>query len=237
MTGSREDRLASELAARLDGCPGADDLQRFHEAKLDAGEREAIATHVERCASCRDAVRFLKGTGSPEEEAGFDLPADVEQRSEEALAAVSAGDTATAAGRWSYLLRAAAGVLLVAALAIGGYQVLGPDGTGGDLGELRGDEPLVLIAPKGQLEAPPTEMSWIAHPDAKFYRVTLLDENLEEVWSHRTGDAATSLRLDGVQRAAFAAGGSFTWQVEALSEVGGTIERSGATHFDVLSSP
>lgn len=232
-TTSRENRLAAEVAARLSGCPEAETLQRYHEGELGDAEGEAIAAHLEQCGGCAEALAFLKQNRSEATELSEELPAAVEQVSESLIEATTRGRRPSSS--LPTLLQAAAGLALVAALAVGGYQLVGDRGPAlnGDLGELRGTEALELVEPVGQLDVRPTTMRWIAHPQADTYRVVLLDANMDEVWVRRTEDATASLILDEETTAPLAGGGQFTWQVEALDSIGATINSSAAAHFEI----
>jgi hypothetical protein len=234
VTHPREDRLASEVAARLAGCPEADTLQQFRSDELDEATRNRVGEHLASCAACTEALAFLRS--EHESDTGpKELPFAVEKRTETLIReTIAPADRATAYG-WPSLLRVAAGVMLLAAVAVGSYHWLGPE-TGNELGALRGDEPLTLVAPEGLVASVPTQMEWIALPGSSDYRVTLLDDTLEEIWSQRVGNDATVLKLDESSLASLTPGGTYTWRVEALDEFGATVGSSPAAHFEIVEN-
>jgi hypothetical protein len=234
----REHRLAAEIAARASGCPGADDLQRFHEGSLTGTDRDAVAAHVEGCHPCSEALEFLEWEQAEATQPEADVPRDVERRVDALIDGASGPPRASRARfLWSGALRIAAGVALVGALSVLGYQWLDRRAVDEDLGELRGDTPLELVHPVARIDTPPDAMRWVAHPQALTYRIILLDENLEEVWVRKTEDSTPALAPDAEAIAALAPGGRYTWQVEALDAVGAVIDRSAAAHFEIAGEP
>ncbi len=231
MNQSREDRLASELASRLAGCPDAETLATLQEGRLDAVHRRGIEEHVKSCTPCREAVVFLVRTGATGEfpEA---LPADVERRSEELLRDFGSLP-ARRQSLWPMMLQVAAGLTLVAALAVGGFSLLRPDRVPGDLGALRGDEPLTLVSPAGETGPKPVELRWVAHPNATRYRVVVLDEELQEVWSRTSPGPEPLLVLDQAEQDLLAPGHRYTWRVVALNEFGARVGESPAAQFEI----
>lgn len=227
----REERLASEVAASLAGCPDAETLELFQGGRLDAARRSGVEQHLKTCAPCLEAVAFLERSGATE---GFPqpLPSDVEERSEELLRRIGPAP-ARRTSSLPVLLQVAAGLALVAALAVGGFSLLGPGRAPDDLGSLRGDEPLTLLTPVEETEAPLTEMRWIASPDAARYRITVLDENLQEVWSVETAGSEPVLVPGRAEQELLSPGGRYVWRVVALDEFGATVSQSPAEQFEI----
>ncbi len=231
MNQSREDRLASEVASRLAGCPDAETLATFQEGRLDAAGHRGIEGHVKRCTPCRQAVAFLEQSGAIEE-FPQPLPSEVERRSDQLLQGIGSSSTRRPSP-WPMMLQIAAGLTLVAALAVGGFSLLGPGRSPSDLGSLRGDEPLSLLFPSGITAETPTELRWVAHPDATRYRIEILNENLEEIWSGQTSGAETVLVVDSTGLDLLIPGRMYIWRVVAQDEFGATVGASPAAQFEI----
>jgi hypothetical protein len=231
----REDRLAAELAAAIEGCPPAEQLQAYHDGTISPEMRDTTATHVARCASCAAALEYLKSEAA--EPPTADVPPDVERRSEEFVDAVrQAADPRQHRG-WGDLLRVAAMIVFASALGLFAWQWLGTNGIDDDLGVYRGGEALDLLQPVGPLTELPAAMQWEVHPEAASYRVILLDESMNEVWIRRTETADGRLVLDAESIGALSPGSRYTWQVEGLDAVGAVIDRSAAAHFEIAGEP
>lgn len=244
----RADDLASEILARRAGCPDSDRLQDFDGGALGPHEMREVEAHAGACGACGAALRFLRGERG---EGPGEIPAEVAGASERLIASLVAPGVREeiaarpGAGRSSakrrflgpWLIPAlAAGVAVVALLAAGGFQRLGRgawSGPADDLGELRGAAPLDPIAPAGRVPSAPSRFEWTPQPGAAAYRVTLLDENVEEIWTRTTKDDTPRLEIGAEEARPMIAGARFTWQVAALGELRQEIGRSPAVHFEI----
>jgi hypothetical protein len=136
-------------------------------------------------------------------------------------------DEAGAAGR-----RVRRGLVGLAILAIAvGWVVLRRERDGA-AGEGRGPEQMVsLVAPRGDLDAPPALFAWKPVAGAVRYRVRIADA--DTVWPLfvRTTDQP-SLVLDPGEIPALVPGRMHEWDVEAY-DAGGSLVASGGTQFRV----
>ena len=119
---SREDLLAGEVGARIEGCPDADRLRRFAKGELPDEERQEITRHVEGCDACTEAVAWLRGGAASEEgDLAHELPPEVEGRTERVLGALSGRAplrSKSPVRAWGWLAAAA----VLALVAVGLWQ-------------------------------------------------------------------------------------------------------------------
>ncbi|MFQ5763981.1 MAG: zf-HC2 domain-containing protein [Rhodospirillales bacterium] len=215
------------------GCRPAEDLVAYHEGTLAGRRREELRAHLDGCASCCAAMEFLAGT---EEADAVPLPADVEQRLEDLMAAAMPAAASAKPGASTPWLRLAAGLLVASFLVVSGWLWLAPGGPGQETGALRSEDRLVALSPAGRITAVPERFTWSPRPQAVDYVVVLLDEDLEEIWTGATAAAGTSLELDAEARRRLAAGGRFSWQVIARNRRGAAFDESPVTHFEIAGA-
>ena len=162
-------RVYTEGARAADAHPDEATLGRLLGGDLAPGVREATLEHVARCAECAALLQHGARCGD----------------CAEILEVKPVRPTATRGwGLWGGLAAAAA---LVAGVAI--WPRLGTVGPAPDPEALRAGPAAALapIAPAGRLDAPPARFSWQGLPDAVAYRVVLLDERGEPVWTSAEG--------------------------------------------------
>jgi len=230
----REDRVATGVAAMIEGCPPAEQLQAYHRGTLVTEARDETANHVARCRRCAAALEHLE-SGSAEDHPAA-LPPEVEQRTAELVDAVRRETAAPSRRWWEGALRVAAVLAFGMALGLGAWQWLGPEGLDDDLGVYRGGESLDLLEPVGVLAEPPVTMSWEVHPEAMSYHVILFDEGMDTVWTRLNENVEGRITLDAEAIEAMSPGSRYTWQVEALDAVGAVIESSEAAHFEIAGA-
>jgi hypothetical protein len=230
----REDRLAAEVAAMIAGCPPAEQIQAYHDGALAPEIRDATADHVAQCRPCAAALECLQAEA--EEPSDADLPPEIERRSEELIDGVRQPAAVRKRRWWEDSLRVAAMIVFAVALGVAAWQWMGPGRIDDDLGEYRGGQPLDLLKPVGRSTEPPATMQWEIHPEAQSYRVILLDESMNEVWTRRTETVEGRLILDAAAIDALTPGSRYTWQVEGLDAVGAVIDRSPAAHFEIAGA-
>jgi len=229
---AREDRLAGEVTARIDGCPGADDLQRLAEAALTGEERTRIERHLGECSACAEAVTWLRGNAAAEDgDLAAELPREVEARNERLVVATtgSAPPRAREKGRGRGLIVAAA---VLALAAIGVWQLRdSPAPSGPVYREAGGDTVRSLVPQDRSLPRDDFLLRWSIDGDVSHYDLLVSTDALEPV-AEVKGLTEPEHRLDPVLLKDLASGTNLIWQVEAVRP-GGVRVRS-ATFITVL---
>lgn len=179
--------------------PSDEVLAAFLEGTLPAGERDAVASHLEQCASCRDELAL----------AGSVL-AELEQ---EAVEAAPSPGRDRWVRRWSMALVAAAAALLLLVPASRWLDGPPPDQRIERVGSFEGRTTLDAVAPVegADVEAQEVRFVWRPSGTEAHYELTLTDAVGEVVWSVATSDTVAAPG-DAVQLAP----GTYYWVVDAL---------------------
>jgi hypothetical protein len=193
-------RVYTEGMRATDTHPDEATLGRLLGGELAPGVREAALEHVARCAEC--AALLQHGA-----------------RCVECAEILEVKPPRPAATRgWALWGGLAAAAALVAGVAI--FPSFGTVAPTPDPETLRAGPAVALaaIAPAGRIETPPAEFRWQGLPDAVAYRVVLLDERGEPLW---TSAEVADLSCPWPSKLPLPPG-SYSWQVIA------TLRGSGA---------
>lgn len=186
-------------------CPDDERLAALVTGELAGEERERIADHVVACRRCAEAYRTL-----------VEVHAEAQRGS---------------AARWPRRWALAAGLVLVAGLALLTWRA-GPRAPGRDAGDVLRSTAAgqgVVPAPGAVLASAPSVFRWPPLAGARS-RLRLFDAEAEPVWESAVEtDGALALPEEVVGR--MRAGASYYWVVE--SEAGAARRRLGPFWFEI----
>jgi len=208
-----------------------------------------MISHVETCAYCRAELElyqiFQAGEIEPGEAGAVsEITERLRARSQQSFGRER---SQVAAGRswWrtilatSWLTPAAltvAGLLVAIAIGLqlrhGGPPTLHPVNEAGQ--PVMRSTAVAVIAPVGDLQAPPTRIQWRALPGAVKYRVRLLEVDSNELWAAEAVGAF--IDLPAAVQARIVPGKSILCQVSAYSSSGARIAESELIRFRVLQN-
>ena len=197
----------------------------YLDGALTADERRDAEAHLDACASCRmalaDVMRLVDGyDGAP---AAADGPTDV-------------APPVAPRAHTPWARRAVTGGLLAAGIA-GVLLATREPGRAVDTAVVRGaaapttsesERPIDVVEPPetARAGAGPIVFTWRAS-SAGFYRVTVLTESGEPVWTLETTDTTTALPAS----VALVPGRSYFWRVDGIAD--GIVVSSGARRLRV----
>jgi hypothetical protein len=213
---SREDRLAGEVTSRIDGCPEADELQRFADDELNGEVRRRIGSHLESCSACTEAAAWLRGGGAAEDgDLAAELPAEVEARNERLVGAIT-GDAPlrgrTSVRRWTGLAAAAA----LAIVAVGVWQLRDSPGPrepvyrAADNGTVRSHVPRDRPLPRSDFV-----LRWSIDGEVSHYDLLVSTDALDPI-AEVQGLTESEHRLDPRLLDGLEPGAKLIWQIEAV---------------------
>ncbi len=224
------------------GCPSENELAGLVESTLGEAERGRIMAHVEACTRCAGEVALLRAFLLAQPEGGDAaavnwIAAQLERRSAELFHQPQRS-------RWLRLrawltparLSAAAVALATVLLALSAV-----------LHYRRAQEPVLtarlspvqilrsgsvaVSEPQGDVDAPPSRLSWIPVREAASYEVRLMEVDNNVLWKGVSGAPVIELPLEIQQRAV--PGKTLVWQVTALNAAGESLGSSGLVRFRV----
>jgi hypothetical protein len=220
-----------------------DDLQRTAACipieRLDGEFNQAEREHLAVCARCQAEralwQEFTDSVPSPGDGAAVQwIAAEVRRRR-----AAAGPKRKVVWGRWlspaaSFRWAAAAAAIVLAA----GIGYLAWDrepalsSTSGDA--VYRSARVEAIAPMGDLQGAPRELSWVAVRQAVRYDVRVLEVDRSVVWS--TASTTPHISLPAAVIARCVPGRSMLWEVDALDQSGSVIARSGTQRFRVRAA-
>ena len=220
--------LKRMLQATADCIP----VERFGETRT-AAENE----HVNGCARCQTDIalwqEFNDAAPVPDEGAAVQwVVAELRRRRQAPLPARASG------GMWRWLLPST-GRLVTAAAALAGVVTIGYVMRDGEpaVRELQ-NAPQVyrtaqvqVVAPVGDIAAPPRALEWVAVSGAVGYDVDVLEVDGTILW--RGTSATPRIDLPSSVLAQLVPGKTVLWDVRARSASGATVANSGTQRFRV----
>ena len=210
-----------------------------------AGHPALLAAHIESCRYCQTQIQMLREfhTGAlseTETEAVRLISARLRTRSNEIFQA--AKEPVPAQEPWwrifwrvpwlSPAALALAGILVVVAVGLqmrNGHPVLRPPRPDEEV--LRSNA-ISIIAPSGDIQQVPGEISWQAAPNAVRYEARLLEVDGTELWKGET--AANRIDLPAPMRARIVPAKTLLCQVSAFDASGHRVAQSDTVHFRLL---
>ncbi|MBN1886326.1 MAG: zf-HC2 domain-containing protein [Candidatus Krumholzibacteriota bacterium] len=217
------------------GHPGLDALADLLDGGLGAEERASVETHVESCAICRLELaglrrfRSIDGDGELLEEANWPAAerALADAFRERIFPAVPGRAREPRILRFTRLLAplaAAAAILLVFA-GIETTRIAVFEGPSrGPMRGTAGSRSIALLAPSGDVGAPPDSFSWAPSTGADRYELDIFGTDLRLVF-HAGDLAGPAFALPDSVAALFAPGEIYLWSVKAYTG----LERSAAS--------
>jgi hypothetical protein len=238
-----EDEALRAALAPTGECLAVEQLGRYADGALGAGEQSAADRHLAGCLTCQAELALLhavtsSGVRDSEAEMVRNGVRRLDQRSAEIL-----GDRASASPprRWfrvgTFPPPAVAAVLLVG-IAAGTFFALrtrnAPDlpsrVTTGD--EVTRSLAVTVSGPVGDQRDVPQRFEWAAVAGAVRYRVRLMEVDRRELWS--TSTASLALEPPQPIRTSIVPGRTLLWDVTAYGAAGAAIAESGTQSFRVL---
>ena len=219
-------------------CPTVEQLGRYADGALDAGEQTAAAVHIRRCLNCRAELALLQAVTSSsvrigEAEIVRDGVARLEQRTLDVAGAVH--EETSSRRRWlragMLLPVATAAVWLVAAGSLYVLTTKAPSLPGSVTtgNEVTRSLAVAVLGPVGDLLESPRRFEWLAVDRAVRYRVRLMEVDRREVWS--TSTSAAGVDLPPSVRASIAPAKTLVWDVTAYDASSAAIAESGPQSF------
>ena len=198
--------------------------------ELPEDERLALVDHVTGCARCARIYRALSELEAGARSLGG-APAGP-------VFAVPPDDRPAAAPKrygWYAGLAAAAALALVF-VGVRGPSAPSPDPSGSPP-PVRAAQPasVVLLAPLGEVDAPPPEFRWAPVDGAVSYRLELLDADGERIAAQEVVQPRAGWP-GSVPPSQASAGGRYYWRVVAALERGGSVA-SELADFEVVAAP
>lgn len=230
MTPRRENLLAAEIAARLAGCPSAEDLQRFHDRSVSDSERGPIEEHMAGCAACRAGLAVLAQAPDDLPAPQAEFPATLERQSETLIEFATEVEPPALGRRRPLLWAGASATVVVMALVLAAIWISSTERHPVERSSTEAS--LQPIAPRGSTAAPPRVLRWTADPRASRYRIVLGGAGLTDR-TIETRDAVPSLELDARIVSELRSGVDYVWSVAALGPTGVEIDRSEKTRFRI----
>jgi hypothetical protein len=191
----------SDWRTILDTTPECVGVERLGD-ELTPAERE----HVAGCVRCQTELALFRDVTSAEPSADSQWIASELRRRDEKVVPFRP--------RITRVLYAVAAALAIA-IGLGTWMQLRepslrvPNGT-----DVYRSARLELVAPAGDLAAPPDALRWKSFAQASRYRVDILEVDGARVWSGET--VATAVTLPPDVKARFAPGKTLLWRVEAF---------------------
>lgn len=239
-----EDLLREALVH--EGCPEPAEWHRLAAGEADGATAARLTEHARSCAACAVEARLAALFEEPlaEDDAGVrTLVGELRSRRSPLVRRIGEGRSERAAREgeaaeptWRRTALAAA---LALALVGGGLFLVRrpgppPVGAPGDGSVLRGGA-VELVAPLGEIDAPPSVLSWEEEPDAIGYRVSLTRVDGRPMWSAEvaTGEARLPQDVLATLRPAV----TYRWQVVSLSAAGSELGRSQEGEFLIRPGP
>lgn len=236
-----EDLLREALVG--DGCPEPAEWHLLASGQADEATAWRLAEHARTCPSCSVEERLAELFEEPIAEDDSEvrtLVAQLRSRNSQPVSSIEARRGAAvveigsgeAAPLWRrYALAAAIVVTMVGAgIFLSRQSEPPPVGAPGDGALMRG-RTVELVAPLGELDAPPATFTWGPVPGATAYRVELTRVDGRSIWTAEVTAAPVALPAD--VRAALRPAVTYRWRVTSLSAAGGEKERSANGEFQI----
>ncbi len=243
---AHERQILKDALRRTPQCPPLEVLAQIAEDTADANRRASAQAHLAQCAHCRSELQLIEEfqTAEPRADEAASvawITSQLDRRSTEfATARPPAAETKPFRQRlrnWrpqlTPLVRGVAVACASLAVLVTAGLYLRP-GTPEKLLPPAGDivwrsQQFAVVAPAGDVAAPPTEFQWQPAAGAARYQVRLLEVDHHEIWSGES--ANTSIAIPGGIRSQMAPGRSFLWEVTARNAAG---EKIAGTNLQVF---
>lgn len=223
-------------------CLAVGELEEHLRGGGDADQRRKRDMHLKSCASCSTELDLLRSflEGEPTAEERADVEWLTRRLSETGLSEESgAGAVAPSwldrfrdmfrTSGWAWAGAAAMAVLAVAVFVETRPPDL-PGGLGGGSSVVRSGQ-LEVVAPAGDLAAPPDSLQVKAWEGAVRYRFEVREVDRTLVWSSQTD--RPQIDLPENVRAEAAPGRTLLWSAAALDDSGGALAETQAVRFRV----
>ena len=211
------------------------------EALAAAEQTPEVRQHLETCARCRTELALLQEFEAVDVQPGEgESVAWIEDRLRSRAGELSAAPPTPAATRswwrfpqWRVLALASAAALLI---SVGIYQRTGtqPDLPSPGPTPVWRSGQLALLAPLGDIAAPPREFRWEAVPGASSYRVHVLQVDGTEIWSGESAESRIAVPVELLHT--FIPARAFQWRVEARNPAGEQIATASLQTFHILTT-
>jgi predicted anti-sigma-YlaC factor YlaD len=203
-------------------------IAEYLDHALAPGERQQVESHLDACAECRRVViEVMRAADSYEAAAAQDAPPG-----RGPVTHTTSAPRAVARRRWAVLV--GSGLL---AASLGSVLLLRPAVSAPEAPVVRGVAPFAGGDRQPRIHAvqPPSgavvpgravTFAWRA-TTADAYRIVLLTESGEPVWTHETADTSAVLATEVTLRP----GASYFWRVDAIAD--GIVATSGTQRLQV----
>jgi len=220
-------------------CPSLDDLGRFVDGAMSAGQRATVAAHVDACQTCQSEIALLHSfaaTAIRDDEAAAvrDIVGVLRQREHEIFGAQAVPTIRRSLWFAIAPLRHAMSLATALLFVVVGYYLFNarpPSLPANDRegGEVTRSLSVALRSPIGDQAVAPQRLEWSPVAGAARYRVRLLEVDRHELWSTETADTAAD--LPGPVRAQIVPAKTVQWQVTAFDAAGAPIAESSLERF------
>jgi hypothetical protein len=237
-----EDEILRTALAPGAECLSIEQLGRYANGELGAGEQRAADLHVRSCLSCQAELALLQAVMSSsvrpgEDDVVRDGAARLEQRRMEIPAAPRPATSPRS--RWpgfGIIPSAAVAAIAVFGTAAGFYVLFvqrAPQlpGDVATQNEVTRSLAIAVRVPVGDQIELPRRFEWLAVDGAVRYRLRLLEVDRREVWS--TSTSAPGVDLPPPIQPAIVPGRTMLWEVTAYDAAGMALAESGMQSFRV----
>ncbi|MBZ5728936.1 MAG: hypothetical protein LAP87_28650 [Acidobacteriia bacterium] len=245
-----ENQILKDALNRTPQCLPLEVLARIAGQGADNAGGAGAQAHLAQCARCRNELQLMQefetAEPRPDEVASVAwIASQLQQRSAEFTTALPPaavakplwqrlgnriGQALPTTARWRAVSMACASLALV--VTAGVYLRHGAPDEG--LSRPNGaivwrSQQFAVVAPAGDVAAPPAEFQWQPAAGAAKYQVRLLEVDHHEIWSGES--STTSIAVPGGIRSQMAPGRSFLWEVTARNAAG---EKIAGTNLQVF---
>lgn len=222
-----------------EACPPPEAYLPEEIAALDAAARERLESHARECAACAAERELANAFGAPdpatsEERRDIDR---IVRRLERRPAHGGSGRLLGGPSFWSSLgrapaLRWAAALVVLIGVGIGVRNASTPPPLPEGPGEsATRSSTLEVVAPLGELEAPPGDLVWRSVENASEYRATIRGVDDRVLWRGTT--TGTTLVVDEALGKRLLPAVTYVWTVEAVNDRNERIAWSADTRFHI----
>ena len=202
-------------------CPSGESFVHFVSDELAPSEADAIIDHAGRCASCRLRLYSLLSLRDEIESKRESLPeSGLSPKEVAAFRKMARGQARSHASRerapYSRAIRLAGTMAAALLVVAAGYRFFLRASSPEPATRGRSQVQIRLHQPEGMLQEAPRVFSWSEIQGSDFYRLEIVDDNLNLVFS--TALAATQLHLEEDVRLSLERRKPYLWTVTALDE-------------------
>lgn len=225
------------------GCPPAQVFLAEEWAALTNDRRELIERHLGECPACAAELELARAfdAGAMDGDARW-IVEQLERSRPGSPAPGESGDAVVVPldsarhrrARWLVPLAAAAMMIVAVGLVVRLNRPTVPELPDRPSDGVVRSAEIEILAPVGDIEAPPTRVEWVEVGGVRDYRFVLLDVDDEPLWEGRF-DASPAVLPDSIV-IQLQPGVVYFWQIEGRSEGGEVVARSARQQFRMRPS-